>query len=266
MNYQEADAKLQGRCYQLRKIGNNSYLQRRGEAIALLYHSTDVVTFFSDGSIQVSTGGWNTITTRERINWVLPRPWHVYGERGATILSNYRWISVRRKYGSEYVRRGTQEAVLSNSAIILPNGKIQGGESAQASREQIRLADNETNRLRSRLRYWIRKAREHKPSRLTAADILKEENTQIRAAKIHAYGFDRYLVESKVAVVDIHGDYALLNLPLTQWESMKALKMRCPSTGAVYINAVPPQVETIADALDFMFDTKDYLSQVTQQT
>jgi hypothetical protein len=40
---------------------------------------------------------------------------------------------------------------------------------------------------------------------------------------------------------------------------MKALKMNCPSTGAVYINAVPPNVEDVPTALDWMFDTQDYL-------
>jgi hypothetical protein len=54
-----------------RKIGNNTYLQRRADlTIGLMYHATDVVTFTPDG-ITLNSGGWRTVTTKERINWVL---------------------------------------------------------------------------------------------------------------------------------------------------------------------------------------------------
>ena len=55
-----------------RKIENNTCLETRGNGesppIALLFHSTDVVTYHND-KVVLQTGGWQTYTTKERINW-----------------------------------------------------------------------------------------------------------------------------------------------------------------------------------------------------
>lgn len=54
-----------------KKIGNNTYLRRRDAAtIGLQYHETDVVTFTPSGLV-LTSGGWWTKTTKERINWAL---------------------------------------------------------------------------------------------------------------------------------------------------------------------------------------------------
>ena len=61
-----------------RKIANNTWLQRRDNGdIAVKLHATDVVIFHhpngpDGGRLSIFTGGWNTITTRDRINRVLP--------------------------------------------------------------------------------------------------------------------------------------------------------------------------------------------------
>lgn len=68
MNYESANAQLTGRCKNSRKIQNNTYLARRGEDIALQLHSTDVVTLHPDGSITLNSGGWHTVTTKDRIS------------------------------------------------------------------------------------------------------------------------------------------------------------------------------------------------------
>ena len=74
-----------------RKIGHNTYLKNRGEGcIAILYHDTDVVTYRSDGSIMLDSGGWKTKTTKERINAGLPSNWSLMQERGVWYLSNAR--------------------------------------------------------------------------------------------------------------------------------------------------------------------------------
>jgi hypothetical protein len=64
---------LDGR--QSRKVAHNTYLQRRtwnnltGEitSVALLVHSTDVLTFTREG-IEYRTGGWQSKLTRDRMN------------------------------------------------------------------------------------------------------------------------------------------------------------------------------------------------------
>lgn len=68
-NFKDVEAMLTSRGQ--RKIGNNTYLRRRDAAtIGLQYHETDVVTFTPSGLI-LTSGGWRTVTTKERINWAL---------------------------------------------------------------------------------------------------------------------------------------------------------------------------------------------------
>lgn len=72
-NYQEAEARLTGRCKLSRKLENNTYLERRTPStIAIRLHQTDVVTYHSDGSCILNTGGWRTTTTKDRLNKYSP--------------------------------------------------------------------------------------------------------------------------------------------------------------------------------------------------
>ena len=66
--YQALDERLTGRCKDSRKVANHTYLVRRGGDIALRLHKTDVVTVHPDDSITLSSGGWKTVTTKERIS------------------------------------------------------------------------------------------------------------------------------------------------------------------------------------------------------
>jgi hypothetical protein len=45
---------------------------RHGNAIAVRYHNTDIVTYFEDGTIIVNNGGYMTVTTNKRLNLFLP--------------------------------------------------------------------------------------------------------------------------------------------------------------------------------------------------
>jgi len=71
------NAQLTGRCALRRKVANNTWLERRGDdTIAVRLHDTDVVTYHRDGRVQLFTGGWLTVTTKERINRFAPvRVW-----------------------------------------------------------------------------------------------------------------------------------------------------------------------------------------------
>ncbi len=70
-----------------RKVANNTRLVRRADdRIAVRLHSTDVVTFYADGSTRLSSGGWQTVTTRDRINRCLDGGWSVGTERGVMYL------------------------------------------------------------------------------------------------------------------------------------------------------------------------------------
>lgn len=45
------------------KIGEDGY--------AIRLHSTDIVTFYKDGSVKLDSGGWQTVTTKARMNEIL---------------------------------------------------------------------------------------------------------------------------------------------------------------------------------------------------
>jgi hypothetical protein len=71
MRYNELNETLKGRNAQSKKLANNTYLHRRGDNIALQYHSTDVATFTPKNDIILNSGGWHTSTTKERINMAI---------------------------------------------------------------------------------------------------------------------------------------------------------------------------------------------------
>lgn len=70
-----------------RIIGHNTTLHRTyGGALAVRYHSTDVVTLTADGWLTMRTGGWDTVTTWSRINALLPGRWSVWSRKGSRYL------------------------------------------------------------------------------------------------------------------------------------------------------------------------------------
>lgn len=85
--YADLDATLTGRCSQSRKVANNTYLQRRGDDIAVRLHQTDVVTFHADGTATLNTGGWFTMTTKDRIHRYLPAGLNLSSIRGRWFLT-----------------------------------------------------------------------------------------------------------------------------------------------------------------------------------
>ena len=72
MEYQSLDSQLTGRNAQRRKLGNNTYAERRDNAIAVRLHNTDVVTYHKGGAITFNHGGWPTVTTKARMNEFSP--------------------------------------------------------------------------------------------------------------------------------------------------------------------------------------------------
>ena len=80
--YADAAARLTGRCAQRRKIANNTWLERRGEDIAIRLHQTDIVTLHPNGHATLDTGGWLTVTTKSRMNDALPGGVRIASDRG----------------------------------------------------------------------------------------------------------------------------------------------------------------------------------------
>lgn len=88
LDYTTASAQLTGRNHTSRKLANNTYLQRRGDSIAVRLHATDILTLQLNGDIVLDTGGWTTATTKARFNEFLPRGFRVHSEKGVWYLSH----------------------------------------------------------------------------------------------------------------------------------------------------------------------------------
>lgn len=304
MDYKSAKDKLQGRCYESRKLANNTYLKRGGWRpkgdIAVQLHSTDVITFHPNGDVTLNTGGWNTITTRDRINGF---------QSAARVYSQRNQLFAVRNADNPWTAPDCHKRAFDTSITITAKGKFKGGKPVADIKTEWRAEDREA----ARVSRWLSKARgmkvttkckepswrcdtrvvfgrrrsgpltpgeyecgcivervQHK-TKLTVAKIMAEPNITVRMAMAHIYGLERFLLEAGAETIDTHGEYALLDMPMGEnggWrrDNIRALKMTCPSTGAVYISPVDPAVRNVSQALDWYFQTEDYLKSVTQES
>lgn len=53
------------------------------------YHNTDVLTLFDDGTVMLDSGGFRTVTTKERMNTYLPNGFGVWQDKGIWYVSQY---------------------------------------------------------------------------------------------------------------------------------------------------------------------------------
>ena len=68
-----------------RVLCNNTRAVRHDDAVGIVLHNTEIVTFYADGRTRIMVGGWDTMTTRARINacvrpygGVFQRDWITY--------------------------------------------------------------------------------------------------------------------------------------------------------------------------------------------
>ena len=87
-NFEQAVAVLKDRISM--RLGNNTYLEvsdsdpLRG-FIGVRLHSTYIVKFWPDGQVTLHTGGWQTVTTKDRINEFIT---------GRVYQKNHKWFYV----------------------------------------------------------------------------------------------------------------------------------------------------------------------------
>jgi len=125
MTYDDLDDQLTGRCRERRKIANNTWAERRGDAVAVRLHDTDILTFHRDGRIVFDTGGWFTVTTKERMNRYTPA--HIWSEQGVWFVN-----------GEPY----------ADGCTLHPDGTLTG------TAEQSAL--DRQKKLRSDINRWVR--------------------------------------------------------------------------------------------------------------
>lgn len=74
MTYAEVYALVAGKNNRKsRKIGNNTrgYIEY-DNSVSIELHSTKVVVFYPNGLVKLASGGWQTVTTKDRINYYSP--------------------------------------------------------------------------------------------------------------------------------------------------------------------------------------------------
>lgn len=88
MNHAEATQMVLGKQNRgQRKVGNNTYAYIEHDGtVAIELHGTKVVRFFTNGLVQLNTGGWYTSTTKDRINKFTNAG--VYQRKGEWFLQN----------------------------------------------------------------------------------------------------------------------------------------------------------------------------------
>ena len=119
MNYKIAVEKLGTR--DSRKIGNNTYLQRRADGtIAVKLHATDVLTFHANGRTVYNSGGWRTNTTRDRMNGWGASGHYVLQEKGSWWIEKYCSILYRDE-------RKASRVGFADGITVGARGKITGG-------------------------------------------------------------------------------------------------------------------------------------------
>lgn len=74
MTHAEAVNMIKGkRNVKRRKVGNNTYAEiLHDNSVGIMLHSTYVVKIHEDNTYTLQTGGWQTVTTKDRINQYSP--------------------------------------------------------------------------------------------------------------------------------------------------------------------------------------------------
>lgn len=97
-------------------------------------HGTDVVTFHADGGFTLDTGGWNTMTTRDRMNGWLPAGYTVYTRQGQ--------IHLRTPDGDHWPFRQTVR--------VGPRGAVYPDQGPEQNKRLRRLIDRYCREFRKR--------------------------------------------------------------------------------------------------------------------
>jgi hypothetical protein len=108
MNYKSAVETLGKRAS--RKLGNNTYLRLEGNAAKIKLHNTDVITLFPNGDTELNSGGWKTLTTRERMN--------AYGDGFSVKQENRVW----------YIETPKGRYCFKDGCVVKSSGEVIGTE------------------------------------------------------------------------------------------------------------------------------------------
>ncbi len=150
-----------------KKVANNTYIRRTGlDTIALRLHETDILVWHEDGSVELNSGGWQTVTTKSRMNEFAPGGW--YDRSGDGQWRGFR-ISVWTQCGTWYVTIHTLDGrsrtvhFMDHMHINVDGHAVRTGNVGWSAREWLVLhdADPEAD-LRAYRREKAREGRERR--------------------------------------------------------------------------------------------------------
>ena len=91
----------------------------------------------------------------------------------------------------------------------------------------------------------------------TASDILEIENVTLKSELIERYGLQKMIKELEARTIDSKDGYTLVEIDnpkgLGENSVIRALQMRCPSTGILYMLRVPPNMSDCEIALQWAY-------------
>jgi hypothetical protein len=65
-----------------RKLAHNTFVEQLPHAdLAIRFHATRILRFHMDGSFTVNSGGYQTVTTKQRLNALLPAGYRIFAQR-----------------------------------------------------------------------------------------------------------------------------------------------------------------------------------------
>lgn len=104
-----------------KRVANNTFRWTRDDgAVITRLHLTDVVETLPDGRVKLNSGGWKSVTTKDRINAGLPAGYGLYSDKGV-------WTVFRRTDDSA-------DRVPFVDGMILPDAFTKPHERAKADR------------------------------------------------------------------------------------------------------------------------------------
>jgi hypothetical protein len=119
-DYQNRIAYQSGKYEGVRLENNTRLVQRHPHGIecyAVKLHNTDVVTYFPNGLVMLKTGGWETVTTKRRINKYHDGP-RIYQE-------DYIWYIDGTRYSKAISERDLSgKPVFRSYRVYVMNGEI----------------------------------------------------------------------------------------------------------------------------------------------
>lgn len=144
-----------------RPIANNTRIHRVGEdCIGIHLHSTDVIRLLRDGSTELNSGGWRTVTTANRIG----RGRFQVGAGGIPWL--YGWLAFDRSRGYWFDTPDERKYIFSDHMVFDANGCcISNNETLADAKREHKAEVREMRSRVAKLQFFTR----------IATDILERE-------------------------------------------------------------------------------------------